>query len=59
MVRVVGGEQECGRQDKAIRRVLANPSRKLGDRQEARECRPRTTALMGAVWLVRPRGGFR
>jgi hypothetical protein len=59
MVRLVGGEQECGRQDKAIRRVLANPSRKLGDRQDTRERRHLTTALTGAVWLVRPRGGFR
>jgi hypothetical protein len=25
MVHVVGGDQECGRQDKAIRRVLGNP----------------------------------
>jgi hypothetical protein len=59
MARVVGGEQECGRQDKAIRRVLANHSRKLGDRKDTRQHRPRTTALTGVVRLVRPRGGFR
>jgi hypothetical protein len=59
MVHVVGGDRECEWQDKALRRVLANPSRKLGARQDTRESQARTTALTGAVEPAHPRGGFR